>query len=336
MTPSQNTSLRLGAALAFALCALPGAHADPVFTTFNVPGAAQTYVAALADDGTVSGTAYIAEIPHGFVRAPDGTVATFGVDGANYIETTCMNDKGTVAGDFDIDGQPVQGFRRNAAGKIKTFAVPGAVDMTVRSINAKGWIAGSYETSDTTWHGFMRAPDGALTSFDAPDATTTGPSQIRDDNTIVGGWNVEGGPGTDTGFVRAPDGALSTFGIALGNYVDITGITRDGAMTGSYWNGKRQQGFLSSHTGKVVKVDPPGSVYTAPLAIGPGNVVVGEYQDDAKVIHGFVRIARGKYETIDPPGARSSRVVAVNARGVIAGYYTDPNDRHAHGFIATP
>jgi hypothetical protein len=334
MTLPQRAFLPLGAALAFAF--LPGAHADPAFTTFNVPGATQTYVAALADDGAVSGTAYIGEVPHGFVRAPDGTVATFGIDGANYIETTCMNDRGTVAGDFDINGQPVQGFLRNAAGKIKTFTVTGAAGLAVRSINAKGWIAGTYETSDTNWHGFMRAPDGAVTSFDVPDATTTAPRQIRDDNTIVGAWSVEGGPGTDTGFVRTPEGTLSTFGIAQGNYVDITGITRGGAMTGSYWNGKRQQGFLSLHTGKAVKIDPPGSVYTAPLAIGAGNVIVGEYQDDAKVIHGFVRIARGQYETVDPPGARSSRVVAVNAHGVISGYYSAPNDRHVHGFVATP
>src|SRR5690349_6808313 len=84
------------------------------FTTFDVPGAANTFPASINASGAITG-AYIDSIrrqQHGFLRDSDGTITTF--DPPGYVSATlacCINASGTVAGDYS-DTTARHGFLR--------------------------------------------------------------------------------------------------------------------------------------------------------------------------------------------------------------------------------
>jgi predicted membrane protein len=134
---------------------------DGAITTFDVPGASQTFGFNINPAGTVAGY-YNAgggnapDLFRSFVRAPNGAITSFDVPGA-----------GTAA------------FQGTLA-----FTPSGA-------ISAAGTILGNYIDASNVVHGFVRAPNGAITSFDAPGAGTgflqgTFPTSFNPAGAIVG------------------------------------------------------------------------------------------------------------------------------------------------------
>jgi hypothetical protein len=105
------------------------------------------------------------------------------------------------------------------------------------------------------YHGFVRTPAGKVTSFDAPDA---------------GKGSFQG-----TGCASDCPVSLNNKGALTGVYIDANSVLHV---------------YLRSPEGKIVKVDPVGSVFTFPAGITDSGTIAGYYADANSVYHGFVRI----------------------------------------------
>jgi hypothetical protein len=174
-----------GAITGFFVSSLFGAYSglvrypDGTFGQFDAPNAGNgpgegTFAVSInsAPCPTIAGF-YLdfSNVSHGFVRAPDGTFATFEVQGAGTgsqqgTQPRGINSANTVTGSFiDFIGAN-HGFVRAVNGaitSITTFDAPGAgtgasQGTQVRGINAGGVITGYYVDSSNVNHGFIRTP----------------------------------------------------------------------------------------------------------------------------------------------------------------------------------
>jgi hypothetical protein len=151
---------------------------DGRITTFDVPGAGTdgsqgqgTFVASINAEGAATGSYTTGDnVNHGFMRSPDGRIATFDVPGAGtdgsqaqgtYAEA--INAEGVVTGQY-IDLNDVNhGFVRTPNGRFIYFDAPGAgsdpgsYEGTIPlAINAEGEITGAYIDSKWVLHAFVR------------------------------------------------------------------------------------------------------------------------------------------------------------------------------------
>ena len=200
---------------------------------------------------------------HGFVRAPDGKIATFDAPDAGtassqgtYVETPSggINPAGTITG-YSVDTNNVaHGFVRAPDGAIITFDAPGSIFTLGNSINPAGAVTGDYGDASGVFHGFLRAPDGAFTTFEAPGS----------------GTSADQGTG---GF----------------------GINAEGAVTGFFIDADNvMHGFVRARHGAITTFDAPGagtepSQGTEPLSNNPAGAITGFYIDASSVFHGFLR-----------------------------------------------
>jgi hypothetical protein len=152
---------------------------------------------------------------HGYVRNPDGTIATFDAPGAGTgsglgTYTWAINPAGTAAGASQDNNGVYHGLLRTADGKITLFDIKGAgtgngQGTQVEGINPSGVAIGYYTDANNVSHGYVRAVDGTLTFFDVPAAGTgsgqgTFPMTNNPAGSIVG-YYVDS-KGAFHGFVR--------------------------------------------------------------------------------------------------------------------------------------
>jgi len=152
------------------LLVLVSASFAATITTFDVPGATNTYGAVINDGGTIAGSYIEGGTTRGFVRDADGTIVTFDVPGSTSTEPSSINKGGTITGLY-VEGGTTNGFVRDADGTIVTFDPSGSINTYDDSINNGGTIAGIYEDDIPpayTIHGFVREPHGTFVTFDPP------------------------------------------------------------------------------------------------------------------------------------------------------------------------
>ena len=156
------------------------------------------------------------------------------------------------------------GLIRRPDGTLTTFDVPGAGTGSyqgsgcpgcARGLNQLGVIAGTYIDANSVQHGFLRSPDGKFTTFDAPGAGT---------------GSYEG-----TGCPSDCPTSLNDWGAITGIYIDTNFV---------------YHGYLRSPEGKIVTVDPVGSIFTFSDGINDLGSITGYYVDANDVYHGFLRI----------------------------------------------
>src|SRR5438105_6839880 len=146
-----------GIAVAASLLA-SAADAKPTITTFQVPGSTNTF--AWAIDGSVTGYYFdSSNIVHGFLRASDGTIATFDPGGSSDTEAYAINAAGTAAGWYIGSDSMAHGFLRASDGTITSFDPPGSTWTLAYGMNGKGASTGNYEDSGGISHGFVRTPN---------------------------------------------------------------------------------------------------------------------------------------------------------------------------------
>lgn len=113
-------------------------------------------------------------------------------------------------------------------------------------------------------------------------------------------------PGSPFSWVRG----MNNKGDAVGDYADSNWVLH---------------GFLRTHTGMFVTIDPQGAVgcqlCTSAFSINDAGVIVGAYRDSNNVLHGFRRSPTGTYTTVDFPGAPDSQLTGVNNLGHKSGAY---------------
>jgi len=249
------------------------------FTSFDVPkvGGSGTFPIAINLEGAVVGFYGDSNGSlHAFLRSPEGKLTTWigpgacttdGSQGCFGSGASNINAFGIVTGGFENNGGNFvhHDFIRTPDGKLKTFDVPAAGTGSYQGtgcpgcfsgLNQLGAVAGIYSDDNSVNHGFLRSPDGNITTFDVP------------------------GAGTDVG---QGTGCPSDCSVSLNNW---------GAITGTYIDANyNYHGYLRSPKGKIVTVDPAGTIFTSPAGINDAGVITGTYVDANFVYHGFVRIS---------------------------------------------
>ncbi|MEO8661470.1 MAG: hypothetical protein ABI693_23575 [Bryobacteraceae bacterium] len=335
----QNASLRL---VALGTLALVGFHSLPgmlsaqsgrtpdaitaeisTFVTFDVPGATNTSVYDIDDEGTVTGTYHDASlVPHGFVRTRGGKLTTFSVPGSASTFPSCLNSS-AVAGTFTDPTGATHGFLFSA-GQWTRFYLPGAPS-PVLFINGAGTITGTYTSLGGFVRGFLRDATGAIFHFDPPGSVFTQPTGINSSGTVVGFYyDVD----YNRGFSRSADGTFTVIDVPGAVKTYVMGLNDIGAMTGYYLDAANgSHGFLRSPTGALTTFDVPffGGV---PLGINNSGTIFGMTGDSTGV---FLRGPSGKIAIYVPPAASSTSPTGINNKGVVTGHYQ--SNGKTHGFL---
>jgi hypothetical protein len=301
------------------------------FTTFDVPGADMspfngTSPSAINDLGAITGSYYDANgFSHGFLRSPDGKFASFDVPGVGGFGSTplAINLEGAVVGYYTDPTYSFHAFLRRPDGTFATWIGPdactgngaeGCFGSGASNINAFGIIAGGFEDNSGNFvhHGFVRDAEGKLKTYNAPGAGTgsyqgTGcpgcDSGLNQFGAIAG--NYIDSNSVQHGFLRSPDGKFTTFdapgagtdsGEGTGCPSDCpTSLNDSGAIAGTYIDANSVlHGYLRSPDGKIVTVDPLGSIFTWTVGLNDLGAVTGYYADANIVYHGFLRIPSEK------------------------------------------
>jgi hypothetical protein len=138
---------------------------------------------------------------HGFLRASDGTFATFDPLGCIFTLPTSINSARTITGQYEDAGFAVHGFLRTPDGTFTTCDPPGSTETMPASINPAGVITGlwTYTGHFGVARGFPRSSDGIVSVFDVPGSIATTPTSINPAGIITGG---SAGVSVGGGFLR--------------------------------------------------------------------------------------------------------------------------------------
>lgn len=131
-------------------------------TTFSVPGANAAFTEAFGINafGTIAGTYYNSDFSqaNGFIRAADGTFATFDVPNATNTYLQGTSDNGNLFGFFETAAGKYENFTDLNGTFIEGFRVAGSMDTEVTGINDSGEISGFFVDADNTHHSFYAMP----------------------------------------------------------------------------------------------------------------------------------------------------------------------------------
>jgi hypothetical protein len=133
-----------------------------LYTTFDVPGAYQTYPQGLNDSGQIVG----------YYLDPGFKMHGFIFNGSSYTTLDAPGAGGTYAGGINASGQIVGGYGDARAehgfllsgSNYSTFDVPESNGTYPRGINASGQIAGQYRFGDLFSSSFLYS-GGSYTKF---------------------------------------------------------------------------------------------------------------------------------------------------------------------------
>jgi uncharacterized membrane protein len=226
-----------------------------VFTTIDVPGAAETLGARGINSrgDIVGGFTDSAFVLHGYLLS-DGRFTQIDVPGASGNGASRINDAGDVMGHyFDAVGNHRGYIRKD--GKFSDVRVPGGTTVTVRDAqdNGRVLVGTVILNQDGGFHGFRRSRAGELELIEYPGLSVpcSGLRSINQRGDIVGGF----------AYVNSVDECYPPF-------VDSHGfLLRDGQFT---------------------VIDFPGSqTSTEPTSINDDGVIVGRYVDRGGAIRGF-------------------------------------------------
>jgi hypothetical protein len=265
--------------------------AEPVsFTSFDIPGATNYFVAGINDEGLVAGSWFATDGSEvGFIRLPDGRISTPIVDPNDNSRTTTLraiNDEGVIAGFYGASAD--SGFLLTE-GEFRTVDFPGAVSTLLRGINNLGDLSGTYSIVDLNADefGFIIPRRGPAISFKLADPTGTGivVGGINDLRQLVGYYTDA--TSTLVGFLRQPSGQFVSiiFPGALSTQVD--GINDCGIVVGVWGDASTAHGFYG-RPGNLHSFDVPGAAASFAQGINNEGRLVGRYATPDGVPHAFI------------------------------------------------
>ena len=153
-----------------------------------------TNAVSINSHGAMTGVYGIGGPFHGFIRSPDGTIATFDAPGAGTqtgqgTGPTSINDSGSITGYYIDSANAFHGFVRTPDGTIKSFDA--GANTIPRGINSDGLITGDYYTD--THHAFLRQADESIETIDPPGSLDTTDAGINNNGEVVGAFNDAAG-----------------------------------------------------------------------------------------------------------------------------------------------
>ena len=211
-------------------------------TTFQAPNSnGYTVIMAINNKNAFTGTwESVGGQAHGFYVTPKGIFQNIDPEGSAWTSPTCINDSGSVAGDW-FDGTNYHSFIRGG-GSLISFDVPGTdpffYSPHIASINSRGDVAGWY-TTEYALYGFVRTAGGVYYTFSIP-ATYSHGMTTKD---LVTGTLVVSG--VHHGFIRKPGGAINKFDPKGSVGTDAFAVNNSSQITGGYIDKKDlTHGFL--------------------------------------------------------------------------------------------
>jgi hypothetical protein len=215
--------------------------------TVDVPGAHTTFPRGINNRGDVAGryTRPGSPIEHGYTMI-DGVFATVDYPGAAQSALRFINDRGQIAGKY-LDHAGVQHGFSLIDGAFATVDYPGARTSDLFAIANNGVAIGDWTEPvppPVIVHGYRIDKKGIVTVADVPGYVGTLPRWLNERGDIVG--IVIDGANVRHGYLMAKDGTVTLIDYpgATTTRTDVFGINSRGDVTGAYFVGSAEHGFL--------------------------------------------------------------------------------------------
>ena len=314
---------------------------DGVFTTYDFPGATNTYFYALGNDGRAAGYYEDSEGLHHGIILEDGELRQYDFSDAVQTEIYGISDATGVLTGTWIDAA---GVRRGFTGDT-ILEFPGATATFADFVNSIGNLFGSYIDADGIFQEFAyTAADGRYIPFDLANAEDLeffyvhgyNDAKIRVARSKVSGDVTRTYLGTFVDGLRELKipGSVSTQGYNINQDSSVVGFydTPDG----------RRHGFIAKPIEVIDKpvyqargfnytyenIDVPGVNFLAVTASSDFEDYAGYTKsEDGEKMVAFTLID-GVFETYDFPGSENTYFYALGNNGDAAGYYEDSGGHH--------
>ncbi len=274
-----------------ALSALLILGAGPVYAQWRpippimVPGATNTQITGINNNGALVGTALIGSAWNGFVRDPNGTITTFTVPfaGATGTFPQGINDAGDIAGYYTV-AAGAHGFTQIAT-IFRSIDVPGGEQTVLYGLSNSGQTAATYTGGGVTHSAVYNATIGSWTSINVPNVKNSSAATGVSVNTNLN--------------------------LVCGYYMDVSGVTH-----GYLYNIKTKGLTTFDHP-----LAAGGS--TQLFGVNGNGYAVGAYLDLNFTLHWFVMAPSRNLDIIPPPNGDSFNLVAINDQKTLAGTMID-------------
>jgi len=257
--------------------------AKGTFTEIAVPGAVETDVAGINDQGVIVGGYRTANGSGAFVLDQD-VYSTVTIPGSTNTVVYDINSSGVMVGSYFAEGTGYHGFMRDG-GTVTTIDVPGAIATSVNGINDEGTVVGLYlvpDGEDGVEHGFLYQ-DGQFLTVDYPGSPSGTLLDINNAGTALGGYST---PTPPAYFLYTAAGAYSTVPVCAPQ-TNLVTISNQGDLIGSMPSGINATVGMVATSGGLLVVQPPGASSTVLAAGNDGGTLVGVYRDAAGNSHSF-------------------------------------------------
>ncbi len=313
---------------------------DGVFTTYDFPGAQNTYFYALGNDGRAAGYYEDSEGLHHGVILEDGELRQYDFPNAVQTEIYGISDAtGVLTGSW-IDAAGVQrGFTGDTI-----LEFPGATATFADFVNSDGNLFASYIDTDGIFQEYAYSSDGRYVAFDLTNAENleffyvhgVNDALVRIARGKVFGDVIRTYLGTFTDGLRElkVPGSVSTEGY---------NINQDGSVVGFYDTPDgRRHGFIAKPIEVVNQpvfqisgfnytyesIDVPGVDFLALTASSDFEDYAGYTKSaDGEKMVAFTLID-GVFTTYDFPGSQNTYFYALGNDGRAAGHYEDSEGHH--------
>ena len=322
---------------------------DGVFTTYDFPGAQNTYFYAFGNNGLAAGYYEDSEGIHHGVILEEGELREYNFPGAIATEIYGYSDSREVLTGSFIDAS---GVRRGFSGDIIVEA-PEATATYADFVNAAGSVTGSYIDADGLYHPYVRTLNGTFVIHNYLESSNLEyffVHGITDTRIIVARAKAVGDiprsyAGTSQQGVSELQfpGSVSTEG---------WNINQDGSVVGYYDSADgRRHGFIARPTAEtaakfrdIAYPPPPEFNYIYESIDVPGvDFLTLTASSDFEDYAGYTKSADGEkmvaftlidgvFTTYDFPGSQNTYFYAFGNNGLAAGYYEDSEGIH-HGVI---
>ena len=322
---------------------------DGVFTTYDFPGAQNTYFYAFGNNGVAAGHYEDSDGLHHGVILENGELRQYDFPGAVETEIYGFSDaSGVLTGSFI----GADGVRRGFSGDI-VIEVPEATATYADFVNAAGSVTGSYIDADGLYHPYVRTSNGTFvfhTYLEPSNLEYSFVHGITDTRIIVTRAKAVGD--RPRSYVGTSQHGLSELEFPGSVSTEGWNINQDGSVVGYYDSADgRRHGFIAKPTAETAarfediaylpapefnyvyeSIDVPGVDFLELTASSDFEDYAGNTRSaDGEKIVGFTLID-GVFTTYDFPGAQNTYFYAFGNNGVAAGHYEDSDGLH-HGVI---
>ena len=322
---------------------------DGVFTTYDFPGAQNTYFFALGNNGNAAGHYQDSDgLFHGIVLE-NGELREYNFPDSVETEIYGISDAtGALTGNFT----DAEGIRRGFTGD-EIIEFPGATETYADFINSSGGMVGSYVDADGLYHPYVRSPNGRFVPLNIPQAPNLEyffVHGINDARVVVARTKrIDDLPSTLVGTFQE---GLKGFHVPDSVSTEGYNINQDGSIVGHYQSADgKTYGFIArpiTDTDAPVEdqpvatptefnytfesIDVPGVDFLAVAASSDFEDYAGYTKSEEGQKDVAFTLIDGVFTTYSFPDAQNTYFFALGNDGRAAGHYED-SEGLFHGIV---